>query len=319
MLCACLSFLSAAWAQKVGLLMDSYVIERWRTDQNLIVERVKSLGGTCLVEVPHGNPDEQVKLGKKLIAAKVDVLIIVPTDADKAAEIVSEAKKAKIPVISYDRMIASKDIDLYISYDGTKVGQLQAQYAKDRVPSGRYMLINGPTSDRNSTLFRDGQLSVLNEAMNSGKIKVIADFILDDWSELESIMKVEEYLSNNSSPPDVILAANDALAMGAMQVLPRELLGKILITGQDADRGALRNIVAGRQSMTVYKPIKPLAYQAAEMAIKLAKREPVASKKVRVANYEVNAILLEPVVVDKANYKETIVKDGHLSMSEISN
>jgi D-xylose transport system substrate-binding protein len=317
--CACLSILPYVRAQKVGLLMDSYVIERWRTDQSLIMERIKALGGKCLVEIPHGNPDEQVKLGKKLIADKVDVLIIVPTDADKAAAIVAEAKKANIPVISYDRMIASKDIDLYISYDGNKVGQLQAQYAVDRKPAGNYMLINGPRSDRNSILFRNGQLNVINDGVNSGKIKVIADFVLDEWSDLEAIMKVEEFLANNSAQPDVILAANDALAMGAMEVLPRELLGKIVITGQDAERGALRNIVAGRQSMTVYKPIKPLAYQAAELAMKLARKEPVSSTKMKVANYEVNAILLDPIVVDKNNYKETIVKDGHLSMSEINN
>ena len=319
LVCACFLFLPIAWAQKVGLLMDSYVIERWRTDQSLIVERVKALGGKCLVEVPHGNPEEQVRLGKKLIAEKVDVLIIVPTDADKAAEIVAEAKKVNIPVISYDRMISSKDIDFYVSYDGIKVGQLQAQYAKDRVPAGNYLLLNGPRTDRNSILFREGQLSVLNNDINTGKIKIIADFVLDDWSELEAIMKVEEFLSTNNSQPDVIIAANDALAMGAMQVLPRELLGKVLITGQDAERGALRYIVAGQQSMTVYKPIKPLAYQAAEVAIKLAKKEPVPNKKMRVGNYEVNAILLEPVAVDKSNYKDTIVKDGHLSMSEINN
>jgi D-xylose transport system substrate-binding protein len=316
---ACLSIFPYAWAQKVGLLMDSYVIERWRTDQSLIVERVKALGGKCLVEVPHGNPDEQVRLGKKLIAEKVDVLIIVPTDADKAAAIVAEAKKFNIPVISYDRMIASKDIDLYISYDGNKVGQLQAEYALERKPSGNYMLINGPRSDRNSIMFRDGQLRALNAAMNAGKVKIIADFVLDDWSELEAIMKVEEFLSTNNSQPDVIIAANDALAMGAMQVLPPDLLGKIVITGQDAERAALRNIVAGHQSMTVYKPIKPLAYQAAEFAMKLAKKETINSKKMKVANYEVNAILLDPVVVDKNNYKETIIKDGHLSMSEINN
>jgi D-xylose transport system substrate-binding protein len=319
LVCACFCLIPFAWAQKVGLLMDSYVIERWRTDQSLIVERVKALGGKCLVEVPHGNPDEQVRLGKKLIAEKVDVLIIVPTDQEIAAQIVAEAKKFNIPVISYDRMISSKDIDFYISYDGTKVGQLQAQYAKDRVPSGNYLLLNGPRSDRNSILFREGQLSVLNSDISAGKINVIADFVLDDWSELEAIMKVEEFLSTSNKQPDVIIAANDALAMGAMQVLPKELLGKIVITGQDAERGALRYIVAGQQSMTVYKPIKPLAYQAAEVAMKLAKKESVPSKKIRVANYEVNAILLEPLVVDKNNYKETIVKDGHLSMSEINN
>jgi D-xylose transport system substrate-binding protein len=266
-----------AWSQKVGLLMDSYVIERWRTDQSLFTEKIKELGGKCVVEVPHGNADEQVRLARKLIADKVDVLVIIPTDAEKASLIVSEAKAAKIPVIAYDRFIPNNQVDLYVSYDGYKVGKMQAQYAKDKLPTGNYMLINGPVSDKNSIFFRNGQLEVLDNDIRSGKIKIIADFILEDWSELEAIMKVEEFLSNNATVPDVIIAANDALAMGALQVLPPDLVGKVIITGQDAERNALRQIVAGKQSMTVYKPIKQLAYQAAEHAMKLAKGQKVQS------------------------------------------
>jgi ABC-type xylose transport system substrate-binding protein len=71
--------------------------------------------------------------------------------------------------------------------------------------------------------------------------------------------------------------------------------------------------------MTVYKPIKPLAYQAAEFAMKLARKEPIKSSRMKNGDFEVNAILLEPIVVDKTNYKDTIIKDGHLSMSEINN
>jgi D-xylose transport system substrate-binding protein len=316
---ACMSIASFAWSQKIGLLMDSYVVDRWRTDQSLFMERVKELGGKVSVEIPHGNPDEQIRLGKKLIAEGVDVLVIVPTDAKKAAVIVDAAKAAKIPVISYDRMIASNNVTFYISYDGTKVGTMQAQYAKDRMPAGNYMLINGPPYDINSIVFRNGQLSVLKDDIESGKIKIIADFILDDWSELEAIMKVEEFLSGSNVRPDAIIAANDALATGALQVLPEDLVGKVVITGQDAERIALRNIVAGNQSMTVYKPIKPLAYMAAEIAMKLAKKEKVEGAKIKNGNYEVNAILLDPIVVDKNNFKETIVKDGHLSFSEIKN
>jgi len=317
---ACVSIGTFAWCQKkVGLLLDSYVIDRWRTDESLFKEKIKELGGECLVEIPHGNPDEQVRLGKKLIAAGVDVLVVVPTDAVKAALIVDAAKAANIPVISYDRMIASDDVTFYISYDNNKVGIMQAQYAHERMPTGNYILINGPKSDINSIAFRNGQLSVLQKDIDEGRIKVIADFILDDWSELEAIMKVEEFLSTSNLKPDAIVAANDALATGAIQVLPTDLTGKIVVTGQDAERIALRNIVAGNQSMTIYKPIKPLAYQAAEIAIKLANGQAVQGAKIKYGDHEVNAILLDPIIVDKNNYRETIVKDGHLSYQEIKN
>ena len=111
---------------------------------------------------------------------------------------------------------------------------------------------------------------------------------------------------------------NDALANGAIQTLPADLTGKIAVTGQDADLGGIRNIISGKQSMTIYKPIKPLASMAAELAIKLAKGEQVHGKtKFQSSGLTVDAIFLDPVVVDKSNYNDTVVKDGHVKASEI--
>ncbi len=306
-----------SWGQKIGLLMDSYVIDRWYIDQKLFTDKIKELGGECVVAMPYGDPDEQVELGKKLIASGVDVLVIIPCDGVKAASIVDVAKAANIPVIAYDRMINSKDLSLYISYDNINVGKLQAAYAIKKVPQGNYLILNGPPSDMNSISFSKGQRIVLRPGIESGKIKVIGDFVLSSWSELEALMKIDEFFSSNSEKPDVIIAANDAIATGAIQSLPEDLKGKVLITGQDADKAALKNIISGNQTMTIYKPIKPLAYSAAESAMKLARHEKLETIKTTIGDYETNAILLEPLVVDKINYKETVVKDGHVKLSEV--
>ncbi|MBT1702168.1 substrate-binding domain-containing protein [Chryseosolibacter indicus] len=305
-------------AQKVGLLMDSYIIDRWYIDEKLFTSKVKELGGECVVEVPHGDADEQLRLAKKLIEDKVDVLVVVPVDGQKAVAIVEAAKQAGIPVISYDRFIASQDVSFYISFDNEKVGKLQAQYALRKMPSGNYILINGPVSDNNSIAFHNGQLSVLKPYVDSKKIRIVADFVLHGWSELEAMMKTDEYLTNNKAIPNVIIAANDAVATGAIQALPEELVSKVIVTGQDADRTSLKNIIAGKQSMTIYKPIKPLATKAAEIAIQLAKGEHAQGTKLKFNGIEVDAILLEPIVVDKTNYKETVVKDGHISLAELA-
>lgn len=308
----------SANAQKVGLLMDSYVVDRWYIDQKLFTDRIKELGGECIVEVPYGDPDEQVRLGKKLIADGVQVLVIVPTDAKKAAAIVEAAKAANIPVIAYDRLIDTKDLSFYISYSNPVVGNMQAKYALAKVPAGNYLLINGPVSDNNAIVFRNGQMKTLEPAINAKKVKIIGDIVLDGWSEIETMMKMDEFLSSSNVKPDVIIAANDAIASGALQSLPPELIGKIVITGQDAEMTALKNIINGHQSMTIYKPIKPLAYQAAECAMKLAKGEKIANTvKVVNGDIEVDAIQLNPVVVDKSNYKDTVVKDGHVNLSEL--
>ena len=312
-----LNVATVTWAQKIGLLMDSYVIDRWYIDQKLFTDRIKDLGGECIVEMPYGDPDEQVKLGKKLIASKVDVLVIIPTDRIKAAAIVQAAKEANIPVIAYDRMIDTNDLTLYVSYNNLNVGKLQAQYAVNKIPQGNYLLMNGPESDMNAISFREGQRLVLQPYIKDGKIKIIGDYVLGSWSELESLMKMDEFLTAHSEKPDVIIAANDALATGTIQSLPKELLGKVVVTGQDAEKTSLKHIIAGTQTMTVYKPIKALAHQAAESAMKIAKRQKVSSIKTKIGTHEVNAILLEPIVVDKNNYKETVVKDGHVNLSEV--
>ncbi len=305
-------------AQKIGLLMDSYVSDRWYIDQKFLVNTIKAAGGECIVEVPYGDADEQVRLGKKLIEQKVDAIIIIPVDTKRAIEIVTEAKKANIPVISYDRLILTNDISYYISFDNEKVGQLQAQYALSKVPSGQYILLNGPESDYNAILFRQGQLKALDASVKSGKVKILGDYTVSDWSELLAMMKLTEELPGIKATPDAVVAANDALANGAIMALPKSAVGKVVVTGQDADLTGVKNIVQGNQSMTVYKPIKPLAIRAAELAIALAKKSEIANKKkVRFGDVEVYAELLPPITVDKNNYKETVVKDGHVSLSEI--
>jgi D-xylose transport system substrate-binding protein len=305
-------------AQKIGLLMDSYITDRWYIDQKLFADKIKELGGQAFIEVANGDTTEQVRLGKKLIDEGVRVLAIVPTDAKQSAKIAAIAKSANVKVIAYDRMILSNDVSIYISYDNEKVGMLQAQYIVDRMPVGNIIIINGPESDNNAIQFGRGQRKILDPYVKKGNIKIIGDFIMSDWGELGALMKIDEFLFTSKQKPNAILAANDALANGATQSLPPELSGKVIVTGQDADLTGLKNIISGRQSMTIYKPIRPLAQMAADVAMKLAKGEQIKNTiKMEIGNISVSAILLEPIVVDKLNYKDTVVKDGHAALSQI--
>ena len=305
-------------AQKIGLLMDDYVVDRWYIDQKLFTDRVLALGGECIVEVPHGDPDEQVRLGKKLLDSGISALVVVASDSRKAAAIVEAANAKKIPVISYDRLILSDGLSFYISYDNTRVGNLQAEYALKKVPKGKYLLINGPPTDYNAVLFRKGQMEILESQIDKGNVEVVGDIVLNEWSEIEALMRIDELFATSSIKPDVIIAANDALATGTIQAIPVDMLGHVLITGQDAELIALKNIISGNQTMTVYKPIKELAYRAAEIAMDFAHgKKPKNSRKLKTNEIEVDAILLNPTVVDKQNFRKTVVQDGHVSLSEI--
>jgi D-xylose transport system substrate-binding protein len=159
---------------------------------------------------------------------------------------------------------------------------------------------------------------VLKKSIDEGKIKIVGDLVMADWGEIGALMKVDEFMSTAKEKPDAIIAANDALASGSIDALKPELKGKVLITGQDADLNSMRNIISGYQTMTIYKPIKPLAQLGGELAMKLAKGVKIeGTTKLKFGNADFTSILLDPLVVDKTNYKETVVKDGHVSLSEL--
>lgn len=306
-----------ASGQKVGFLLGSFVSDRWYLDQKLFADRINELGGECVIEIAY-DPEEQIEMAKKMLASGIQVLVVVPVDGMKAIEIVKHAKAAKIPVICYDRLILSNDISMYISFDNEKVGRLQAEYMVSRYPRGKYLLINGPTTDNNAILFRKGQLEVLKPYLDDGKITLLQDFVLKSWSEINAFEFSSNYFTAGKEKPDVIIAANDAIANGVIQSLPPGYRTHIAITGQDADLNGIRNIIAGNQSMTVYKPIKKLAYKAAEMAMELAAGNAISgTDTVNAADISTKAILLEPISVDIQNYRETVVSDGHTSLSEV--
>ena len=115
------------------------------------------------------------------------------------------------------------------------------------------------------------------------------------------------------------MVSNDGTAGGAIQALEEQkLAGKVLVSGQDADLAALQRIIAGTQSMTVYKPVAQLARRAAEAAAALAKRERVESTSaINNGKVDVPSVLLEPIVVDRSNIMETVIKDGYQKFDEV--
>jgi D-xylose transport system substrate-binding protein len=305
-------------AQKVGFLLDDYVSDRWYSDQKYFTEKVNELGGEVLVEIAYADTSKQAELAAKLIDAGVKVLVIVPTDAHRAAKIVDRAKKSGVEVVAYDRLILNENIAAYISYDNQKVGRLQAQYALQKVPQGKYILMNGPPSDNNAILFKAGQEEVLAPSIKNGRVQVLANFVMADWGQLGAWMKLEEFFSKNKERPDAVVVANDEMAIGVIQALPKTLMGVTVVTGQDADLAGLKNIMSGNQAMTVYKPIKPIAQRAAEIAMQLARGTTISGiTKMKIGTLTVNAILLDPIVVDKLNYMETVIKDGQVKLSDL--
>jgi D-xylose transport system substrate-binding protein len=182
-------------------------------------------------------------------------------------------------------------------------------------------MVYGAGTDNNAVIMKREQLAVLKPAVDSGKIKIVADQFITDWKPEEALKMAENALTQNNDNIKAFVVSNDGMAGGVISALEKKgLAGKILVTGQDAQLDALQRIAEGTQTMTVYKPIIPLASSAVDAAIKLAKGEPLVNSvpfKNDVIGKEIPAILLEVTVVDKSNLMDTVIKDGYAKFGDV--
>src|SRR5437588_2958506 len=303
---------------RIGFSMDTLKEERWQRDKALVEQRCKEVGAICEVLVADGSDATQVNQAESFLTKGFDVLIVAPHNGQIAASIVEAAHKQGVPVISYDRLIRNSDVDLYVSHQVVKIGQMQAQYALEHAPKGNYVLIGGSPTDNNALLLRDGQMQVLKPAIDKGDIKVVTDQFATEWKAEEALRITEDALTKTNNNIQAIVASNDGTAGGAISALPPQLVGKVLVTGQDASLDAVQRIVDGKQTMTIYKPIVPLANSAVDSAIKLARGEKVEAKdKVNNGKIDVPSILQEPIILDKSNVMQTVIKDGYHKLEDV--
>ena len=303
---------------RIGFSMDTLKEERWQRDKALVEQRCKEVGAQCEVQVANGVDADQIKQCENFLTKGVDVLIVAPHNGQIAASIVEAAHKQGVPVISYDRLIRNSDVDLYVSHQVVKIGQMQAQYALDHAPKGNYVLIGGSQTDNNALLLIEGQMQVLKPAVDSGQIKIVTQQYAREWLASEALRIAEDALTKNNNDIQAIVASNDGTAGGAVSALPPQLVGKVLVTGQDAALDAVQRIVEGKQTMTIYKPIQPLAFAAVDAAVKLARGEKVDAKdKINNGKLDVPALLFEPMVLDKNNVMQTVIKDGYHKLEDV--
>lgn len=299
---------------KVGFLLDDFSSERWYRDRDLFIKNLDELGGKIMIDSAMGDIKKQFEQAKTMLEEGVDVLVIVPANSEAAAAIVKLAHRYDVPVISYDRLIKNCDLDYYISFENTNVGELMSDYLSKRCPVGNYAIICGPASDNNSQLLKLGQLQVIQPYIENEDIRIVYDDCVDEWSSEEGYKHMKRCLDSGTKV-DAVLCGNDALAQGVIKALQEYgLAGQVLVSGQDAETVAIQNIMAGYQTMTVYKPIEAIAFNAANLATKLGRGDPINEAIHTTYNGQkmVPSILLEAMVVNRDNINMTVVADGYL-------
>ncbi|MFC5186206.1 sugar ABC transporter substrate-binding protein [Actinomadura harenae] len=308
----------------IALLLPESKTTRYEAfDHPLFEQRVKQLCPRCSVIYANADQDpaKQQNQVESALTRGAKVIALDAVDAKAVAPQVNEAGRRHVPVIAYDRLITGVNYAYYVSFDNVRVGRMQGQAlldalnARHTLGKGRVVMLNGSPTDPSSADYKKGAHSVLD-----GRVPIGREFDTPDWSPDKAQQEMEQSITALGRDSIIgVLSANDGMAGGAITAMRRAGYRPLLpVTGQDAELTAVQRILSGDQYMTVYLNIKAQAYKSAELAVALARGEkPAAPAKVSNGSGEVPAFLLAPTAVTRDKVKDTILKDGFYTVSQL--
>ncbi len=259
------------------------------------------------------------------------MLIVGPHDSVAAAAIVTKARAQGVPVIAYDRLIQSKYLNYYVSFDNVKVGQLQGQYIATHYQNYKkgntvnIVMISGSQTDTNALLFSMGVHLVLDPLFANDKLKYVSENFTPDWNNSTAQIEMETALTDQQNNIQIAYVANDGMANSAITALKAARLNKqVLVTGQDATIAGIHNILTGDQSMTVYKPIAQEAQSVGVLvkALYTGSNISTLTKNATTATFDggnIPSVLDSPIIVDQTNIESTVIADKYISKSDVCN
>jgi len=314
--------------QKIALLLPATGDRYDAHDRPAFLDKLGRLCADCKVLYSAAKQgSDQESQAKAAISGGASVIVLDPVDKAAAATIVAAAKTANIPVISYDGIVANTlGLSYYVGFDTVAVGALQGNAlltAMGGKTSGKtapkILELNGDPNDQAATVFKMGAHSVLD-----GKVQLVKEYSTPGWKQANAEAETQSVLSGlGHNRLDGVLAANDAIAAGAIAALKTSVVRPLPpVTGQGAGLAAIQRIVAGEQYMTVYESIRLEAETAAQLAYDLTfgVTVPVSMINGNTINNgaaDVPAVLVTPASVTRANIESTVVADGYWSADEI--
>lgn len=335
---------------KIGVAMPTKSLERWNRDGSFLQKAFEEKGYEVELVYSDNDVNKQVNDIENLIADKVNLLVIVAIDGESLSTVLQSAVDAKIPVISYDRLIMNTDaVSYYVSFDNYTVGKLQGEYVvdalkldlKDTSKSYNIEFTAGDPADNNAGFFFNGAYDVLSPYIEAGILKVpsgqmkFEEVATASWKTENALNRMQNILASyyaDGTVLDVALCSNDSTSLGVTQAIGSDYKGtnSVIITGQDGDEANLANIVDGKQSMTVYKAVANEAVVTVDLADAILKGETPNGDLITSAgwtfdctydtesynnnNATIPSFLLVPTVVTKDNIQTELVDTGYYTM-----
>lgn len=320
----------------VGISMPTQDLQRWNQDGANMKEKFEAAGYKVDLQYANNEVATQVSQIENMISAGVKVLVIAAIDGKTLTQVLSTAKDANIYVIAYDRLIMDTDaVSYYCTFDNYMVGTIQGQYIKDQLnldAGGSYNMeiTAGDPADNNALYFYQGAYDVLKPYIDSGVINIpsgqmkFEEVATAAWSTETSQARMEAILASfyaDGTQLDACLCSNDSTAKGVTNALASSYTGKYpIVTGQDCDVANTKDIIAGKQSMSIFKDTRTLAAQTVTMASDLlAGKTPEVNDTTSYDNGTgiIPTYLCAPVFADINNYKELLIDSGYYTADQL--
>ena len=326
------------------LLPDSASSARWEADdRRFFGQAFTDAGVEHTIVNAEGDAQQQQAQAEQAIADGASVILLVSLDTGSGATIIDMAKEADVQVVEYDRFnTGGSGGAAYVSFDNVQVGATMAEILEPEIEelegTPRVVMLNGGEEDNNSFLFKQGYEETVKEHVDGGDWELVADQFTPGWDNQEAQRIMEQILVDANNDVDAVFAANDGLANSAINALQAAGVDptNVPLSGQDATAAGIQNILLGRQTMTVYKPIEAEAKVAAAVALALRNGEDVSSVE---SEFDFSLIGIEaesgqpaesaegegivpyfalvPIGVTAENIGETVIEDGFRTVEEI--
>jgi len=317
---------------KVGVLLpETATSARWdNNDRPDLEQQIPAAlpGATVDYNNAEGSADTQLSQAEADLTKGDCILVVAPVDSVASAQIVAKAKAQSVPVIAYDRLIQSKDLAYYVSFDNVAVGTIQGQYVaahySEYTSAGHIntVMINGAQTDNNALLFYKGAIAALQPLYTAGTLKKVYDQYTPGWDNPTAQTEMEGALTANANNISIAYVANDGMANSVIAALKAvKLNGKVLVTGQDATVAGIQNILTGDQSMSVEKNFLLEAKGTASLVAALSTGSSVTSltngaTTATTDGGNIASVLETPVAIDHTNFQQ-VVTDGLATVAQI--
>jgi D-xylose transport system substrate-binding protein len=325
------------------LLPDSATSPRWESDDRRFFEQHFTEAGVDFNIVnAEGDAAQQQSQAEQAIADGASVILLISNDTGSGAAIIDQAKEADVQVVEYDRFnTGGSGGAAYVSFDNVRVGATMAEFMEPAIDAldaekPRVVMLNGGEEDNNSFLFRSGYAETVEARVDAGDWELVADQHVPGWDNQQAQTIMEQILVDANNGVDAVFAANDGLANSAINALEAAGIEGAPVSGQDATAAGIQNILLGKQTMTVYKPIEAEAAVAAEVALALRNGEDISTVE---SDFEFSLIGIEaetgepaeaaegegivpyfalvPIGVTADNIADTVIADGFRTVEEI--